>query len=139
MPNSLGTQTPEVIVHKSESHKLHQEFDNTVVISKGQLVKLDSTGKVVPIAADDDENVAIGYSIENSPANDKCTIATRGYGILKAQAQAALSPGPVQMKAFDTVTKLNQFATSSGQNKAIGWSLDAAASAGDIILVLIKD
>lgn len=142
MPATLGTQTPEAIFAKGpESHKLHIDFEvrasNEVYL--GQMVAIHTDGTVFALAADSDEHACVGVAVHNASAGEQVTVATRGYAVVRGQSQAALSPGPVQAKSFDSTNKVNEFATSTGVGKTIGWSLDEATAANQTIRVLIKN
>lgn len=139
--NTLGTTTKSLFLKGVENHKLHHEFmvATGATIKAGQMVKLNSTGEIVALAAGDNQDLFIGVAIHDAAEETLCTVATRGYTIIRAESGAALNPGPVQAGTFDTVNSVNEFVTSTGHDKSIGWALDVAAGANEEIRVLIKD
>lgn len=130
MPHILGDQTHHVI-HKSESHKLHQSFsieyedkgagDNVFI---GMPVKMAGDFLVEPLAHDDDANLCIGVAIHDTdvegyqdglpPINSmkdtyslrKVTVAMRSYMIIEGIAHADnVVAGPVRARGYDTTAE----------------------------------
>lgn len=125
MPNMFGDVTNHVI-HKSESHKLHQSFDvlhdteagGDVYI--GMPVKLVDDFTVTPLVAGDDKVLCVGVAIHDTdrdaynagqtPVNSlkdsyslkKVTVAMRAYMIIEAVAgDGGVTVGPVKYSAYD--------------------------------------
>lgn len=139
MPNTLGSETTTIFLKGVENHKLHHEFEAGAALKAGQMVKLNATGQIVALAAGDNQDLFVGVLIHDTDSGDLGTVATRGYTILRAESSAALTPGPVQAGTFDGTNLVNEFATSTGHDKSIGWALDVALAANEEIRVLIKD
>lgn len=124
MPNMFGDVTNHVI-HKSESHKLHQSFDvvhdteagDDVYI--GMPVKMIDDFTVAPLGVADDKinciGVAIqdtdleGYAAGKTPYNSikdtyslkKVTVAMRAYIIIEGVAGAGgVTVGPVRFAGY---------------------------------------
>lgn len=126
MPHILGDTTNHVI-HKSESHKLHQSFsieyydkaagDNVYI---GMPVKMAGDFLVEPLAHDDDANLCVGIAIHDTdvegyqdglpPYNSmkdtyslrKVTVAMRAYIIIEGIAHSDnVVAGPVRYRGYD--------------------------------------
>jgi hypothetical protein len=139
MPDFLGQQT-ETLLLKSESHKMAHEFEVAgAAVSKLQKVKLNNAGNIVALAADDDEHLHIGYTLHDAAVGEKATVVVRAYALIKAEAQAAVNAGPVRFKGFNSTTKRNTYAAATTAAHTIGWTLNAATSAGDELWVLVKN
>jgi hypothetical protein len=125
MPNMFGNVTNHVI-HKSESHKLHQSFDvvhdteagDDVYI--GMPVKLVDDFTVAPLVAGDNKILCVGVAIHDTdlaafaagqtPRNSlkdsyslkKVTVSMRAYMIIEAVAgHGGVTVGPVKWSAYD--------------------------------------
>lgn len=150
--SSLGKVTKNTIL-KSESHKLTEEFAvaSAQTIYQGQPVKLNAAGEVTPWAAADGDALLIGFAMCQTPAaaGELVTVWTRGYLVLMAISGAAVDCGPVQYSSYDTSTDIggttgyNVVATATVTSgvaaSMIGWALDAADGANDLIRVLLKN
>jgi hypothetical protein len=142
MPFSSGAQTSDIFRWGPEAHKLHLEFGLQGDVFKGQLVKMYTDGKVTALADGDAEYLCVGISIHDNGSpydSDYGVMAVRGYTVIMAQASAALNAGPVESGGFDEATSRQIVTTASDAGHTIGWALDVAGDAGDIIRVLIKD
>lgn len=107
MPNTFGQSTRPTILLKTESHKLHEEFEVQAgsTIRYSQPVKLNTDGTVSPLEAGDNRNLCIGYSIHNSDqniyGNGRVTVALKGYTKILCQAAGAVNAGPVKLAAAE--------------------------------------
>ncbi len=141
MLNTLGSTTKSTFLKEVENHKLHQEFEvaAATTIYKGQPVKLDATGKIVPAGAAETEHTVIGYAIMNGAAGELVTVGMRGYGIVWVESVAAVVPGPVKYTGYNATTEYNQVDSGTvTQANAIGWALDVAAGADELVRMVIK-
>jgi len=139
----LGDVTKSIFL-KSESHKLSQEFvvaaANTV--KKGQPVKLNTAGDLIPAAANDLNHVIIGVSIHDAAAGEVATVRMKASAIVWARATAALNAGPV---AYDGVNGTetdfmnydDDIVVDATGNTTVGWALDDAGAANDVIRVAL--
>jgi len=155
MPYTVGNVSKSVFLNGPESHKLMLEFAvaSDSGIEVGQPCKMHADGgKVVACASGDAENLMVGVSIHPgfSAYGDHIVLACRGYAVIYAQSGAAVTPGPVQYNGYDASTKYNKVidladVATPAENANLpaslhmGWALDAAADAGEIIRVLVKD
>jgi hypothetical protein len=149
--SSLGKVTKNTIL-KSESHKLHEEFTVAAgqTIYQGQPVKLNAAGEVLVYATADGDALLLGYAMCQTPAiaGELVTIAVRGYLTIMAISGGAVNCGPVQYSSYDTSTDIggttgyNVVATAAVTSgvaaNQIGWALDLADGANDLIRVLLK-
>ena len=145
----LGSKTKTVFLKGIENHKLHHEFEVAAnnTIKKGQPVFLDTDGMVcVALAANGGgegapatpANNIIGWSIHNGEAGEMVTIGMKAFGIVWAMPNTALNAGPVQYGGLnDEDPTYNSFATAADAASTIGWALDKAAAADELIRVAI--
>lgn len=144
MPTTLGTETLNLF-EQSEMQKLHVEFEVAAAnsVARGQLVKLDAAGKIVPAAAADPRYAHIGISIHDAAAGELATIMCAGFLVIWGEAQGVLATGPVEQGAFNGTTGLTEYVAVGGADdqakntRALGNSLDVAAADGDRIKVLL--
>lgn len=136
----FGATPKTIFLNGPEQHKLHLEFEvkaaNTVY--KGQPVKLDAAGTIVPAAAGNGPGIIIGYSIHDGAAGELVTVACRGYAVVNAEASTdALVAGPVKYAAMNSATGYAEYddATVDTTNVA-GFALDGGDN-GDVIRVLV--
>jgi hypothetical protein len=133
MPESFGRRTNHVL-HKTESHKLHQSFfvpeDDGHDVRVGMPVKLSPVDDflVQPLGVGDHQKLAIGVAIHDTdmaaaaagslPHNSmkttygdtKVTVAMRAYVIimaLAASAAAPIIPGPVKYVGYQEDPDIN--------------------------------
>lgn len=136
--NTFGDETKQDII-KSESHKLHHEFEAGANLTKRQMVKLNSAGAIVALAADDDEDEHIGVVLHTVTTGKRATVAVRGYMIIPIEIAAdSTVAGPVQMKGHNGTTKMDTVGASTAPAKSIGWLLEGGDD-GDVSELLIKD
>lgn len=147
---SLGGTTKNLI-YKSEGEKLSEEFtvaaSNTV--KQAQPVKLNNAGEVLPWATADGDALLIGYAMTDQAAGELVTVWTRGYMVIMAITAGAVNAGPVTYSTYDTSTDIGgttgypvvaTSAPSSGVAPGmIGWALDAADGANDVLRILLKN
>ena len=148
--SSLGKNT-KTIIYASEGDKLSVEFtvaaSNTVKI--GQPVKLNAAGEVLPWATADGDALIIGFAMTDQAAGELVTVWTRGYMLIFAITAGAVNAGPVTYSTYDTSTDINGttgypvVATSTPSSGVapgmIGWALDLADGANDMLRILLKN
>lgn len=152
--NTFGNVTPKTIILTTEAHKLHRAFivGTGAKIWKGQQVKLNAVGDVVPTVAGDGTKDCIGVSIHTRQDTDspfpyasegaEVTVVMRGYITILQKANAALVPGPVKLANVDAngISRyINTVNTGSTPDlNCDGWSLDVASAQNDDIRVVLK-
>lgn len=139
---TLGNQTITIELH-SENHKTGIELEAAAAIKKGQPIKLTSVGKATPWAKADLQHTFIGHARWDAAIGDMVTIASRGYAILHGISNAAVTCGPITyegLQASGQYTGIAKYGSASvDATNCIGWALDDAAGAGELIRVLMKD
>jgi len=141
---TLGTNSKTTIL-SMESHKLAIEFEAAAAVKKGQLVKLDTTGKVTPWAKADLQHTIIGMCHDDAAIGELVTVHTRGYALIYGISNAIQNAGLATFESFDTsnavngVTGYSKFSISAVADQDMGWALDAATAANQLIRVLIRD
>lgn len=138
---ALGNQTRTLILQE-EAHKLTVEFECAVAVKKGMPVKLTTDGQITPWAKTDLQHLCIGYAYGDAAIGELCTIWTRGYMLINALSQAALSCGPATYEstvASGTNTGYTKWDDGADATNIGGWILDDADGADQPIRVLIKN
>lgn len=146
---TLGSKTQTIFLKGIENHKLHHEFEvaEGETISKGQPVYLNTDGEVCAAkkAGEGGEgdpatpaNAIIGWSIHNGSEGEVVTVGMKAFGIVWAMPNAALNAGPVEYDGMnDEDPTFNSFVVATGANTTIGWALDKASAADELIRVAI--
>lgn len=141
---TAGSNTKTSFLH-TEAHKTTQEFTASVAIKRGQLVKLDDLGTVSIWAAADGRFKCIGVAYNDAAIGEFITIWTRGYAIIWALSNAAVVCGPVTVSSYDAVTVVGgvsgypKYAVAAADADTVGWALDDASGANELIRVLLTD
>lgn len=104
----FGGTTPQVVIYKSESHKLHQAFPvkasvkiyagNPVAITADGTIELLTKGNeanYLGIAVTDNNNPAYKESANAGP--EEVTVAVQGFMIINAISEVGLNAGPVEI------------------------------------------
>lgn len=139
----LGNQTKTIFLKGIENHKLHQEFEvaDGSTIKKGQPVKLNTDGQVVPAAVDELNQNIIGWSIHDGQEKEFVTVGMRAMGIVWASPKGAVDAGPVAYDGMNTTDPLyNAFKALGDQANGItlaGWQLDKSTAADEMVRVAI--
>lgn len=152
----FGGTTPQVVIYKSESHKLHQAFPvkASVKIYAGNPVAITIDGTIELLTKDNEANyLGIAVTDNNNPAYKESanagpvevTVAVQGFMIINAISEAALNAGPVEigtgMDATNHFTKFKTF-TQAGADAATSpvnfISLTKASAKDELIQVLCK-
>ena len=151
MPYLKGNTSKSTILVGPEAHKLMLEFEASGDIYVGQPCKMHADGgKVAPCVSGDPASAMVGISIHEgeSAYGEYVVLATRGYVVIKAQCDGAVTPGPVQYAGYDGTTGYNKIAdlaevatpaeaAALPESLHMGWALDAGENE-DIIRVLVK-
>jgi hypothetical protein len=138
--NKFGEKTSTLFLKGPEAHKLHHEFTvaATFEVKKGQPVVLTTDGEVKPAASAADANTIVGYSVHNGKAGELVTITMKPFMMVYAKPNAALVAGPVQYGGQNTAEpEYASFVAATSAAKQVGFALDAADAANDIIRVAL--
>lgn len=102
--NTYGRKTRSTVMLASEAHKFHRAFRVATgsIVRKTMPVKLDSTGKLVPLANTDNRNLCIGYSIHDASAGEVATVVMKGYALIlcKADSSGVTAGVPVAYSSY---------------------------------------
>ena len=150
MLTKFGQKTKSVFLNNPEAHKLNLAFEvatgaegAVLTVKRGQPVKLNNDGLIVPAATDGtDSKRIIGYCVMNGKSGDEVTVAVKGYATIFAMSSAAVTAGPVQYTGInstdDTYTNYANAASASNAFPTMnGWSLDPADGANELIRVVL--
>lgn len=113
MPATLGDVTKNVFEHTPEAHKLHIEFvvQTGQTVHKGDPVVLHTDGTVKAAATADPAYKIIGVSIHDGAADERVTVAMKGYCVVIGEAAAAsFNAGPCKLGAWNGTTLRREFA-----------------------------
>ena len=139
MPYLFGQDT-STIFHKSESHKLFQEFEVVAGtdIKRGQPLVLETVGTVDLAADGDGPNLIIGVAMQDADAGELVTCMMRGYAIIFCEWKAASSnAGAVTYDAYNAVTGYVEVDDDTVSTTNMwGWALDDGED-GDIVRVVL--
>lgn len=146
--HKVGSRTPQAVIYKSESHKLHQAFPvksgDTIV--QGQPVKLNNDGTISPYTGTEGEiyiGIAIGYSKYPAypplAAGVEVTVMVQGYTVIHGIAKEAIATtGYVQTDGTldDSGTYPNY--SPSASNAETPFLAINTAEAGELVRILAK-
>lgn len=143
-----GNPTPQTVIFKSESHKLHQAFPvakgedgKPKTIVAGQPVKLNTDGTIEAYFG---TGIYLGMAVNNSdtPAYPEgnlgfeITVAVEGFAVVYAKASAAVTPGYVVPEKLEADSQYVTYKTSGEATNFI--AMTSASGAGELIQVLVK-
>lgn len=145
--HKVGGRTPQAVIYKSESHKLHQAFPvkdgNTIV--QGQPVKLNIDGTISPYTGDEGEvylGIAVNYSkypaYPATAAGVEVTVMMEGFAVIHGIAKTDTKTGYVQTDGTldASGTYLNFLPSTSGaETKFIAINV---ADMDDLVQILVK-
>lgn len=142
MFTQFGDKTHTIFLKGIENHKLHQEFTVATgqTVKKGQPVVLNANGTVQAAAANADAYTIIGYSIHNGAAGELITVGMKAFTIIWASNAAPLNAGPVAYNDMNPDVEdglFNDFTNSTTAGKVVGWCLDQATTADDMVRVAL--
>lgn len=135
----VGVKTPQTVVFKSESHKLHQAFvvKEGETIVQGMPVGLEEDGTISPYLG---TGVYLGIAMTDSvfpayPGNE-VTVAVEGFCIVYGVSSAALKAGYVVPQALPEKSMYVPYAESSDETAFI--AINATEDADELVQVLVK-
>lgn len=145
--HKVGGRTPQAVIYKSESHKLHQAFpvkDGDTLV-QGQPVKLNPDGTISPYIGTEDEvylGIAVNYSkypaYPATAAGVEVTVMMEGFAIIHGIAKANIKTGYVQtdgtLDASDTYPNFSP-SESGAETKFIAINM---ADVDDLVQILVK-
>jgi len=135
----FGEVTKTIFLKQIQAHKLHQEFAVATgnAVKKGQAVKLNTAGEIVPAIAGELMGKVIGYSVHDAAAEELATIGMRAFTIVWAQSAGALDAGPVKIGAAGADPIYATYVATALETDVVGWALDSAAGADEMIRVAL--
>lgn len=139
MPGIFGDPTVRII--ETEPIGLHKGFTvGAADVKIGQPVKLDATGKVVALAANDNAALYIGNCVQSKKVSEQVTVAMVARLVVNALSSAALNPGPVKYNGMDATTNKAKYTTLAATEEplTVGWALTVASGALGAIEVALK-
>lgn len=146
--HKVGGRTPQAVIYKSESHKLHQAFpvkDGKTII-QGQPVKLNTDdGTISPYAGVEGEvylGIAVNYSkypaYPATAAGVEVTVMMEGFAVIHGIAKEKINTGYVQtdgtLDASGTYPNFSPSA-SGAETKFIAIN---GAEVDDLVQILVK-
>lgn len=142
----VGIPTPQTVIYKSESHKLHQAFpakkegEKAVEIVPGQAVKLNTDGTIEPYVGD---GVYLGIAVTYSriPAypegavGPEVTVMVEAFAVVYGVASGTVACGYVEpeAKAEDDL-----YVPYKAGNDTKFVNITPEAEAGELIQILIR-
>lgn len=143
-----GSPTPQTVIFKSESHKLHQAFPvakdesgKNKVIVPGQPVMLKSDGTIEAYFG---TGVYLGIAVNGSEypvypegnLGSEVTVAVEGFMVVYGHASGEVTPGYVVPEKLETDSQYVSYKASEAATNFI--AMTAASEAGELIQVLVK-
>lgn len=146
--HKVGGRTPQAVIYKSESHKLHQAFpvkDGDTIV-QGQPVKLNTDGTISPYTGAENEvylGIAVNYSKYHAypvPAvGVEVTVMMEGFAVIHGIAKAKITEtGYVETDGtLDASCTYPNFSpsTSGAETKFIAINM---AEVDDLVQILVK-
>ena len=145
--HKVGGRTPQAVIYKSESHKLHQAFPvkkgDTIV--QGQPVKLNDDGTISPYTGIEGEvylGIAVNYSkypaYPATAAGVEVTVMIEGFAVIHGIASVKITTGYVQtdgtLDASGTYPNFSP-SKSGAETKFIAINV---AEVDDLVQILVK-
>lgn len=146
--HKVGGRTPQAVIYKSESHKLHQAFpvkDGDTIV-KGQPVKLNPDGTISPYTGVEGEvylGIAVNYSKYHAypatAAGVEVTVMMEGFAVIHGIAKDEMkTTGYVQTNGtLDASGTYPNFSpsVSGAETKFIAIN---TAEVDDLVQILVK-
>ena len=136
----VGVKTPQAVIYKSESHKLHQAFvvKNEETIIQGQPVMLNADGTISPYVGG--EGVYLGIAMTDSvypayPGNE-VTVMVEGFAVVYGLSRNNVDAGYVAPEALSEGDMYVHYATSGEESHFI--ALNKTTEGDDLIQVLVR-
>lgn len=146
--HKVGGRTPQAVIYKSESHKLHQAFPvkKDDIIVQGQPVKLNIDGTISPYTGVEGEvylGIAVNYSkypaYPATAAGVEVTVMMKGFAVIHGIAKdEIIKTGYVQtdgtLDASGTYPNFSP-STSGAETQFIAINV---AEVDDLVQILVK-
>lgn len=141
----VGQKTPQAVIYKSESHKLHQAFvvKTGENIIQGQPVQINEDGTIQAWKKEKEGGRPyIGIAVTDSyypayPGNE-VTVAVRGFMVVYGLSNGEIKAGPVTPDPTAPVDDTNTYIKYNQGTDDEFIALNAASSAGELIQVLVR-
>lgn len=141
----VGQKTPQAVIYKSESHKLHQAFvvKTGENIIQGQPVQINEDGTIQAWKKEKDGGRPyIGIAVTDSyypayPGNE-VTVAVRGFMVVYGLSNGEIKAGPVTPDPTAPVDDTNTYIKYNQGTDDEFIALNTASSAGELIQVLVR-
>ena len=141
----VGQKTPQAVIYKSESHKLHQAFvvKTGENIIQGQPVQINEDGTIQAWKKEKDGGRPyIGIAVTDSyypayPGNE-VTVAVRGFMVVYGLSNGEIKAGPVTPDPTAPVDDTNTYIKYNQGIDDEFIALNTASSAGELIQVLVR-
>ena len=149
----VGVPTPQTVIYKSESHKLHQAFpakktEGVVVeIVPGQPVKLNTDGTIEPYAG---SGIYLGIAVTDSKnpcypegaLGPEVTVMVEAFAVLYGEVASGVSDtlpcGHVAPGAKTAGEAYVPYAATSGGAESKFINITPGSEAGELIQVLVR-
>lgn len=145
--HKVGGRTPQAVIYKSESHKLHQAFpvkDGDTIV-QGQPVKLNSDSTISPYTGGEGEvylGIAVNYSkypaYPATAVGVEVTVMMEGFAVIHGIAKSKITTGYVQtdgtLDASGTYPNFSP-SVSGAETKFIAINM---AEGDDLVQILVK-
>lgn len=141
----VGQKTPQAVIYKSESHKLHQAFvvKTGENIIQGQPVQINEDGTIQAWKKEEGGGRPyIGIAVTDSyypayPGNE-VTVAVRGFMVVYGLSNGKIKAGPVTPDPTAPVDDTNTYIKYIQGTDDEFIALNTASSAGELIQVLVR-
>ncbi len=133
---TLGEETENIITHK-ENEAISLAFESTAVLVKGQIVALDSDGKVGVAETGD---VPFGVVTVGAKAvGDKATVITQFAMVEKGQADGEVAVGRLlATSGYDTATKRSKFIEAEEGMTAVAIALIGGDDEDEVVVGILR-
>lgn len=139
----VGVPTPQTVIYKSESHKLHQAFvfkaGDTII--QGQPVMLNTDGTISPYLGAAN-TIYLGIAVTNSqfPAypGDEVTVMVSAFAVVYGVATAKVDCGYVIPSAPAEDSQYVGYTNTTDSAASEFIAITPAAAKDDLIQVLVK-
>lgn len=147
---AMGSKTPQTVIYKSESHKLHQAFPikEGVTIIQGMPVQLETDGSISPYAG---TGVYLGIAVTDSitPAypptypvdsstQPEVTVMVEGFAIVYGLSRNNVDAGPVKPEDITEGDMYVHYATDSAEAHPKFIALNKVTAGDSLIQVLVR-
>lgn len=138
----VGQKTPQAVIYKSESHKLHQAFvvKTGENIIQGQPVQINEDGTIQAWKKDGGPYIGIAVTDSYYPAypGNEVTVAVRGFMVVYGLSNGEIKAGPVTPDPTAPVDDTNTYIKYNQGIDDEFIALNTASSAGELIQVLVR-